>query len=86
MSFAFNFADDDTDMEDSTPGTPQVPSSPTTASFSTARPAQLSRPPSITIMDAPKDESEGKAPPVEVKVKIEKLSDMVGLAWRASLV
>jgi hypothetical protein len=64
MSFAFNFGDEDVDMTISN-------------TSSSATPGQPTRTPSINIVDAPRDESAGKAPPEEVKVKIERISEMV---------
>jgi len=68
MSFAFNFADEDIDMENAAPSTPQR---------STFAPGHLPRTPSITILDEPKDEKMGKPPPEEIKVKLCRIPEMV---------
>jgi len=68
MSFAFNFVDDDVDMADAQPSTPKQ---------SVAKPGHLPRTPSITILDAPQDEANGRAPPEETKVKCEKIAELV---------
>jgi len=68
MSFAFNFADDDIDMDNADPSTP---------SQSAPKPGHLSRTPSITILDEPRDENMGKPPPEEVKVKMLRIPEMV---------
>ena len=77
MSFAFNFVDDDVDMADAQPSTPKQ---------SVAKPGHLPRTPSITILDAPQDEANGRAPPEEAKVKCERIAELVCLYFGGDVI